>query len=156
MSKESMRSARMVRRSGRRRSIGQDGSEATPQLAMQFDFAPVGRLSAIAPKRPVSVPAITQEPDKPGLSEGLRKPGVSMSPEPPMAKVAGNRELPDAILRLPAVKARTGLGRSTIYARMDAGTFPAQITLGPKSVGWSESEIDAWVQQAKLGREQGG
>lgn len=49
------------------------------------------------------------------------------------------------ILRLPAVKARTGLSRSTIYLRMAQGTFPKQISLGSRAVGWLESEIDAWV-----------
>jgi prophage regulatory protein len=49
------------------------------------------------------------------------------------------------ILRLPAVKARTGLSRSTIYLRIAAGTFPAPVSLGARAVGWIESEIDAWL-----------
>ncbi|MBK6599638.1 MAG: AlpA family transcriptional regulator [Proteobacteria bacterium] len=53
-----------------------------------------------------------------------------------------------AILRLPAVKARTGLSRSTIYQRVSAGTFPKPITLGSepeaRAVGWLDSEIEAW------------
>lgn len=51
----------------------------------------------------------------------------------------------DNILRLPAVIAATGLSRSTIYARIDEGTFPRQISLGRRAVGWLESEIDAWI-----------
>jgi prophage regulatory protein len=47
-----------------------------------------------------------------------------------------------AILRLPAVKARTGLSRSTIYARVKDGTFPAPVSLGARAVGWVEQEID--------------
>jgi hypothetical protein len=39
------------------------------------------------------------------------------------------------ILRLPAVKARTGLSRSTLYARMARGQFPAQVALGPPRRG---------------------
>ena len=51
----------------------------------------------------------------------------------------------DLILeRLPQVKARTGLSRSEIYRRIAAGTFPSQITLGPKSVAWVEAEVLAW------------
>ena len=51
------------------------------------------------------------------------------------------------ILRLPAVKARTGLARSTIYLRVEQGTFPKPISLGARAVGWLESEIQEWLQQ---------
>lgn len=50
-----------------------------------------------------------------------------------------------SILRLPALKARTGLSRSTIYAKIADGHFPAPINLGLRAVGWIESEIDAWI-----------
>ncbi len=49
------------------------------------------------------------------------------------------------ILRLPAVKARTGLSRSTIYAFVDCGKFPRPISLGARAVGWVDAEVDAWV-----------
>ena len=49
------------------------------------------------------------------------------------------------ILRLPAVKARTGLSRSTIYLYISKGHFPAPIPLGYRAVGWVESEIDHWI-----------
>ena len=55
--------------------------------------------------------------------------------------------LSESILRLPAVRAATGLSRSTIYARIAAGTFPKPIPLGTHAVGWPSSEIQAWVQQ---------
>ena len=51
------------------------------------------------------------------------------------------------ILRLPLVTQRTGLSRSSIYSGVKQGTFPAQISLGPRAVGWLESSIDAWIQQ---------
>ena len=53
----------------------------------------------------------------------------------------------NTILRLPAVKARTGLSRSTIYLRISEGTFPKPISLGARAVGWLESEIDSWLEQ---------
>ena len=53
----------------------------------------------------------------------------------------------NTILRLPAVKARTGLSRSTIYLRVNDGTFPKSINLGARAVGWLESEIDNWLSQ---------
>ncbi|TQE99574.1 MAG: AlpA family transcriptional regulator [Spiribacter salinus] len=53
----------------------------------------------------------------------------------------------EAILRLPDVKARTGLSRSTIYLRIAEGTFPEPISLGGRAVGWVESEVDDWLEQ---------
>jgi prophage regulatory protein len=49
------------------------------------------------------------------------------------------------IIRLPAVKAGTQLSRSSIYEGVRKGTFPAPIKLGPRSVGWLQSEVEAWV-----------
>ena len=51
------------------------------------------------------------------------------------------------ILRLPAVKARTGLSRSTIYLRVSQGTFPKPVNLGARAVGWVETEIQEWLQR---------
>lgn len=51
----------------------------------------------------------------------------------------------DIILRLPAVKARTGLSRSTIYLRISEGAFPLPIALGARAVGWLESDVDGWL-----------
>jgi prophage regulatory protein len=51
------------------------------------------------------------------------------------------------ILRLPAVKAKTGLSRSTIYARVGQGTFPAALILGPNTVGWLEADVEAWIEK---------
>ncbi len=51
------------------------------------------------------------------------------------------------IIRLPAVKEITGLSRSSIYLRMSLGTFPKNISLGGRAVGWLESEINQWLDQ---------
>jgi prophage regulatory protein len=50
------------------------------------------------------------------------------------------------VLRLPEVMTRVGLSRSTIYLRMNQGTFPKAISLGARACGWVESEIDAWLK----------
>lgn len=52
---------------------------------------------------------------------------------------------PSSIERLPAVKARTGLSRSTIYKLLADGKFPTHIKLGERAVGWRSSDIDAWI-----------
>lgn len=49
------------------------------------------------------------------------------------------------IIRRKQVEARTGLSRSSIYAAIKAGTFPAPISLGEKSVGWLDHEVDGWI-----------
>jgi len=51
----------------------------------------------------------------------------------------------ERILRLPAVKDRTGLSRSSVYEKIAAGDFPKPISLGARAVGWLESDIDAWI-----------
>ena len=39
-----------------------------------------------------------------------------------------------SILRLPQVKIRTGLSRSSIYAAVKSGEFPAPVSLGSRSL----------------------
>jgi prophage regulatory protein len=51
------------------------------------------------------------------------------------------------ILRLPAVKTRTGLSRSTIYLRVSQGTFPRPVGLGGRAVGWLEEEVQSWLAE---------
>lgn len=51
----------------------------------------------------------------------------------------------EKILRLKTVLGRTGLTRSMAYALLKGGHFPRPINLGPRAVGWLESEIDAWI-----------
>ena len=49
------------------------------------------------------------------------------------------------ILRLPQVIVRTGLSRSSIYAKVSAGDFPEPISLGARAVGWLADEVEAWL-----------
>ena len=50
------------------------------------------------------------------------------------------------ILRRKQVEKRVGLSRSTIYAKIAAGEFPAPIALSARAVGWLESDIIAWIE----------
>lgn len=52
---------------------------------------------------------------------------------------------PMAILRLPAVKARTGLSRATIYRKIQCAEFPRPHQLSQRAVGWLEADIEAWI-----------
>lgn len=49
------------------------------------------------------------------------------------------------ILRLPDVRQLVGLSRSSIYARIQIGTFPSPIKMG-KASGWIESEVQEWIE----------
>ena len=48
-----------------------------------------------------------------------------------------------ALLRRPEVEARTGLRRSTIYARIKLGLFVAPVLIGPRAVGFPAGEVEA-------------
>jgi prophage regulatory protein len=53
---------------------------------------------------------------------------------------------PERILKLPSVKERTGKSRSSIYLDMANGSFPSSVKIGQRSVGWTESSINAWIE----------
>jgi prophage regulatory protein len=53
----------------------------------------------------------------------------------------------DSILRLPAVLARVGLSRDTVYRLIRKGAFPRPLTLSTQSVGWRASDIDRWIAE---------
>jgi predicted DNA-binding transcriptional regulator AlpA len=56
--------------------------------------------------------------------------------------------LPDvALLRLPQVLRLIPVARSTWWAGIKAGRFPAPVKLGPRSVAWRVSEIRALVER---------
>jgi prophage regulatory protein len=55
-------------------------------------------------------------------------------------------ENPISFLRLPQVKQRIGLSRSSVYAKIQRCEFPAPINLGGRAVAWLESEIDGWIR----------
>lgn len=51
-----------------------------------------------------------------------------------------------AILRRNQVEHEVGLKRSTIYQRMQQGTFPRPIRLGERAVGWRASDIERFLE----------
>lgn len=53
---------------------------------------------------------------------------------------------PDRILRLNAVLDRTGLSRSTLYRKMQNGTFPQNVRISARCAGWRESAVEAWMR----------
>lgn len=52
----------------------------------------------------------------------------------------------DRILRLGAVLDRTGLSRSTLYRKMQAGTFPKNVKISTRCAGWRQSAVEEWLR----------
>ena len=48
-------------------------------------------------------------------------------------------------IRLPEVKAITGLSKTSLYALIKEKSFPAPVRLGPRAVAWVKSEIRQWA-----------
>ena len=51
------------------------------------------------------------------------------------------------MLRLAQVKNITGLGKTKIYELQSEGAFPMRVKITPRSVGWIEDEVQAWLEQ---------
>ena len=51
-------------------------------------------------------------------------------------------------LRLPEVKAMSGLSKASIYKRMAAQEFPQSIKLGSRITVWIESEVVKWIDSS--------
>jgi prophage regulatory protein len=56
---------------------------------------------------------------------------------------------PAALLRLSTVQAITGLGRSSIYARVKAQTFPEPLRQGTRCSRWRASDVNRWLESVK-------
>ncbi|KGR44475.1 AlpA family phage regulatory protein [Xanthomonas vasicola] len=59
---------------------------------------------------------------------------------------------PRRFLRIRDVMSRTGMSKSTIYAKIRLKQFPAHVPLGSISV-WVESEISEWMDAQVAARD---
>ena len=66
-----------------------------------------------------------------------------------IAAQAGGRPVAsdDKVLRITEVVKMTGVPESAMYACIKEGTFPKQISLGSRAVGWIESDVRAWLER---------
>lgn len=69
------------------------------------------------------------------------------TPQPHEGRGTTTLAKPARLLRLPAVMERCALGRSSIYAGVKNGTFPAPVRLSARAVGWREDSLDRWVSE---------
>ena len=53
---------------------------------------------------------------------------------------------PKRLIKINTVKDMTAMGKTKIYQLITEGTFPRPADLGPKSVAWSEAEVEDWIQ----------
>ena len=59
-------------------------------------------------------------------------------------------------IRLPEVLSRTGYGRTSIYRKMEDGSFPRSVKLGGpledsnafdcRAIAWIEDEVEQWIE----------
>ena len=81
-------------------------------------------------------------------SEFLHR-AMAVAPDPERNSDSGHIRLTPRktvrFLRLPEVRIITGLSKSSIYARIAEGAFPAPVPLGGRAVGWVEVEVIQWA-----------
>ena len=67
-----------------------------------------------------------------------------------------NKQSPQKrFIRLPEVLTRTGYGRTSIYRKMEDGSFPRSVKLGGpledsnafdcRAIAWIEDEVEQWI-----------
>ena len=91
----------------------------------------------------------------------MRRPDTSLLEQPAYARarictLAPHRTLltPERVCSKAEISAqiintvldRTGLSRSTMYRKMQNGTFPKNVQISTRCAGWRESAIDAWLR----------
>jgi prophage regulatory protein len=76
--------------------------------------------------------------------------GEAVAPE--LSKGQSTARPRDAtFLRFPAVRARTGLSRSTIWRLEQEGLFPRRRRISRRAVAWAAEEIEAWSGSSAAG-----
>ena len=59
-------------------------------------------------------------------------------------------DLPERFLSKREIQHITGKSSVTIWRWCRSGVFPSSYKIGPRSVGWAESEIIEWQEGIKL------
>ena len=86
--------------------------------------------------------------------EGIWKPSVNSSAKkPPKSEIQASSDTSQAsgilddvtFVRLPEVKAITGLSKTSIYELIRANSFPPPVRIGSRSVAWIRVEIRDWA-----------
>jgi len=87
---------------------------------------------------PISTPTnIVSQQQEAGYARLVAVPRIESGAAPCVS--VQSTQIPSRIMRLPEVIARVGLRRASIYQHIAAGSFPKQIVLGVRAVGWLET-----------------
>jgi prophage regulatory protein len=87
-------------------------------------------------------------PDQPGSPQSIAKKPPRIHRPAELTFDAASSRLDDvAFLRLPDVKAITGLSKSSLYALIRENRFPAPVRLGARAVAWVRSEVKQWAAE---------
>ena len=54
-------------------------------------------------------------------------------------------EINDRMLKIGEVLELAGLSKPSVYRRMKDSNFPQPKAMGPRAVGWSETEVRQWL-----------
>lgn len=85
------------------------------------------------------------------------KSSISTLPQDAWNLIVRARQLTnDRILRQPLVCEKTGRADATLWKDVSEGTFPPPIRIGPRAVGWRESEVNAWLEACSLATRRAG
>ena len=74
------------------------------------------------------------------MSARLADSSASLATADPSCAAIGDR-----LLRWPAVRARTGLSRTTVWRLVRAGSFPSPVRLSANAIGWRASDVETWI-----------
>lgn len=81
------------------------------------------------------------------------RPRARLATPPPQEAVVEASPRPaadeDRLVRLPELKRRTGLSRSSIYRRMEDGRFPSTVPMSGNVAAWRESEVAEWLSNPR-------
>ena len=58
----------------------------------------------------------------------------------------------DRILREPEVLDAIGISRSQLWNLLKDGKFPARVRLAGRSMGWKQSDVQAWIESRETVR----
>ena len=83
----------------------------------------------------------------PDHMHGVPKEDYIRDGEAALAKLRGVSSVTQnkPLLTISEVASMIGIGRSTIYAKMQANEFPAPIKTGPRAIRWRTDEVIEWI-----------
>jgi prophage regulatory protein len=95
----------------------------------------------------ISAQLLEKNSGQPVLPEQLIHKKMPQSQKSSDANLNGTSDTLDDVsfLRLPEVKAVTGLSKTSIYELIREKSFPPPVRLGPRAVAWVKSEIRQWA-----------